>query len=177
MMSFSVVVVQYLVPCAIVTCCYFSICRYVGNPLPLSSTATQRRLQKRRKRSNRMLIVVTITHFMSWLPLNLANVIMTTFDSDKKPLFEDIENLFVLYAACHLASMTSAISNPLLYGFMNSNFRDQFRKIWKHIKTCTKINRNQRDNSTQLRSTLRMSRRTKQTENSEGLVTVQKESC
>ena len=103
---------------------------------------------------------------------------MTTFDSDEKPLFEDIENLFILYAACHLTSMTSAISNPLLYGFMNGNFREQFRKIWKHIKTCTKIDRNQRNNSTNTnRSSLRMSRRTKQTEgHSEGLVTVQKES-
>ena len=88
-----------------------------------------------------MLMTVTITHFMSWLPLNVANVIITTFDSDKTPLFDNIEHLFILYAICHLASMTSAISNPLLYGFMNGNFRNQFKKIWTHLKSCSRMKR------------------------------------
>ena len=30
--------------------------------------------------------------------------------------------------------MTSAISNPILYGFMNENFREEFSKIWKKMK-------------------------------------------
>ena len=82
-----------------------------------------------------MLIVVSIAHFMSWLPLNVVNVIMTTFDSEETPLFHDVENLFITYAICHMASMTSAISNPILYGYMNENFRAQFRKIRRKVKT------------------------------------------
>ena len=140
MMSFSVVIVQYLIPCAVVTGCYISICR-LPNPPPMSNQGSRRKIHKRRKRSNRMLIAVTITHFMSWLPLNVANVVITTLDSDKKPLIKNVENLFILYAICHLASMTSAISNPLLYGFMNGNFRNQFVKIWEHIKKCRKFRR------------------------------------
>ncbi len=60
---------------------------------------------------------------------------MTTLDSEEKPLFEDVENLYLTYAVCHLSSMTSAISNPVMYGFMNENFRQEFVKIWSHIKT------------------------------------------
>ena len=41
-MSFSVVVVQYLVPCAIVTVCYLSICR-LPNPPPMASNCSRRR--------------------------------------------------------------------------------------------------------------------------------------
>ena len=64
-------------------------------------------------------------------------------DSDKKPLFKDVENLYITYAICHIASMTSAISNPILYGFMNENFREEFSKIWKSLKQksicCEKV--------------------------------------
>ena len=39
--------------------------------------------------------------------------------------------------------MTSAISNPILYGFMNENFRIEFSKIWKNLKQksscCKKV--------------------------------------
>ena len=55
-------------------------------------------------------------------------------DSGENPLFQDVENLYITYAICHLASMTSAISNPILYGFMNENFREEFSKIWKRMK-------------------------------------------
>ena len=94
------------------------------------------RTMARRRRSNKMLIIVTVTHFLSWLPLNVVNIIFTTFDSDKTPLFSNIEHLFITYAVCHLASMTSAVSNPILYGFMNENFRREFKNIWLGLKKC-----------------------------------------
>ena len=59
-------------------------------------------------------------------------------DSEEKPLFHDIENLYILYAVCHIASMTSAISNPILYGFMNENFRKEFSNIWTSLKRCSR---------------------------------------
>ena len=56
------------------------------------------RIMARRRRSNKMLIIVTVTHFLSWLPLNVVNIIFTTFDSDKTPLFSNIEHIFITYA-------------------------------------------------------------------------------
>ena len=136
-MSFSVVIVQYLLPCAVVTMSYISICRYLDNkPILTTCNAKQNQIMARRKRNNRMLIIVSITHFMSWLPLNVVNVIITALDSADSPLFKNVENLLITYAICHLASMTSAISNPLLYGFMNENFRGEFRKILRSIRNC-----------------------------------------
>jgi len=174
-MSFSVVVVQYLVPCAIVTVCYLSICR-LPNPPPMASNCSRRRIVKRRKKSNQMLIAVTITHFLSWLPLNVANVIITTFDSDKTPLFENIEHLFILYAICHWASMSSIILNPLLYGFMNGNFRNQFRKIWTSLKNCSRLKRSDSGINQSEGLALRLSRLNSTKRNgvecSEGLVTI-----
>ena len=123
-----------------------------------------------------MLIAVTITHFLSWLPLNVANVIITTFDSDKTPLFENIEHLFILYAICHWASMSSIILNPLLYGFMNGNFRNQFRKIWTSLKNCSRLKRSDSGINQSEGLALRLSRLNSTKRNgvecSEGLVTI-----
>ena len=134
------------------------------------------RIVKRRKKSNQMLIAVTITHFLSWLPLNVANVIITTFDSDKTPLFENIEHLFILYAICHWASMSSIILNPLLYGFMNGNFRNQFRKIWTSLKNCSRLKRSDSGINQSEGLALRLSRLNSTKRNgvecSEGLVTI-----
>ena len=47
----------------------------------------QKQILAKRRRSNKMLIVVSVAHFMSWLPLNVANVIITSFDSEQTPLF------------------------------------------------------------------------------------------
>jgi len=137
LLSLGTVVLQYLVPCAIVTFCYSSISRYLANRPILSNNVRQQKILARRRRNNFMLIVVSVTHFTSWLPLNVANVVITTMDSEKTPLFHNIENLYILYAVCHIASMTSAISNPILYGFMNENFRKEFSNIWTSLKRCS----------------------------------------
>ena len=44
--------------------------------------------------------------------------------------------MLVVYAACHLCGMSSACSNPFLYGWLNHNFRHEFSKmflspVWK----------------------------------------------
>ncbi len=62
---------------------------------------------------------------------------MTSFDSEEEPLFEDVKNLYIAYAVCHLTSMTSAISNPILYGFLNENFREEFYKILRKLKSSS----------------------------------------
>ena len=138
-MSICVIVVQYCVPCALVTFYYISICRFLAARPILVSDERQKQILAKRRKNNRMLIAVTVAHFTSWLPLNMINIILTMFDSDESPLFTNVEHLYIAYAMCHLASMTSAISNPVLYGFMNDNFRGEFDKIWQRFSKCKKV--------------------------------------
>ena len=49
-----------------------------------------------------MLIMVASTHFLSWLPLNVINLIMNAFDTEDDPLFTNSESLLLTYAICHL---------------------------------------------------------------------------
>ena len=55
-----------------------------------------------------------------------SNVVVDTFD-----LFGgDTEPMLITYAVCHMTGMSSACANPLLYGWLNDNFRKEFREIW-----------------------------------------------
>ena len=132
-MSIGVIIIQYCIPVFIVTFYYISICRFLATRPILTSNQRHKQILAKRRKNNWMLIAVTFAHFISWLPLNLINIILTIYDSIGKPLFANIEHLYIAYAMCHLASMTSAISNPVLYGFMNENFRAEFDNIWHRL--------------------------------------------
>ena len=105
----------------------------------MMSDARQKIIEAKRKRNNYMLILVAVTHFLSWLPLNMVNLIMSLFETDENenPLFSDMESMLVTYAICHLASMLSVVVNPILYGFMNENFQKEFAKIFDKCVSFT----------------------------------------
>ena len=89
--------------------------------VPLSSHRRSRQMERRRK-TNRMLITVTIIFFVSWAPLNLFNILIDTFEP-----FDNSESsskmMLKIFAFCHLMAMTSVVTNPVMYGFLNENFK------------------------------------------------------
>ena len=66
--------------------------------LPLSSHRRSRQME-RRKKTNRMLITVTIIFFVSWAPLNLFNILLDIFEpfdnteqADMYAMFDNVWN-------------------------------------------------------------------------------------
>jgi hypothetical protein len=39
------------------------------------------------------------------------------------------ENMMLTFLICHMVGVSSAITNPILYGFLNNNFVKEFRMI------------------------------------------------
>lgn len=77
------------------------------------------------QRTNILLISIAIIFCISWLPLNLYNLIAdisTNYDFRTQPMI-------VVYAICHMMGMSSACSNPVLYGWLNENFWKEFQEI------------------------------------------------
>ena len=69
--------VQFVLPLGVVLCMYVSIfCKLKERPLSQHSENNQRR-----RRTNIMLISVSIIFFLSWLPLNTLNFLLD-FNSD-----------------------------------------------------------------------------------------------
>lgn len=80
------------------------------------------------KKTNILLLSVAIMFGVSWLPLNIINIVNDIFNPDDGPEYR------TFFAICHMIGMSSACSNPLLYGWLNDNFRKEFVDI---LSTCT----------------------------------------
>ncbi|KAI5645740.1 7 transmembrane receptor (rhodopsin family) domain-containing protein [Phthorimaea operculella] len=104
---------QYLLPVLVVLVAHIQI---------------HRRLRGRRRTTRKtpaILIAIVITYIISWLPLNVFNL---AADLSVEPLFDE-DSMTIVYAVCHMFGMSSAVSNPLLYGWLNDNFRKEFEEI------------------------------------------------
>jgi len=81
----------------------------------------------RKRRTNRLLVLIAVVFAASWMPLNLANI-MADFSFESVQSFDArIGNL--LFPICHLLVLCSACVNPVLYGWLNDNFRREFVRL------------------------------------------------
>lgn len=91
-----------------------------------SSQKGRRQLRGRRlQRTNVLLGSIAIIFCISWLPLNLFNLIADLYNSGS---FSS-QPMMICYAVCHMMGMSSACSNPVLYGCLNENFWKEFKDI------------------------------------------------
>lgn len=122
--------IQYMLPILIVTGAYTLIYDKLKNRISVSTTTTtitDRNLERgrRMRRTNCLLFSIAIIFGISWLPLNIFNLYSDIYLTDH-PVTQSI---MVSYAVCHMIGMSSACSNPLLYGWLNENFRKEFKEI------------------------------------------------
>ncbi|XP_054708424.1 neuropeptide F receptor-like [Uloborus diversus] len=121
-------VFQYLVPIMIVSTAYFQICRKLQYRMVSKQTTLEERQARDRqrvKKTNILLISIACIFAFSWLPLNILNIVADFFYP-----FDDTSTFRIVFACCHMAGMSSACSNPLLYGWLNENFRKEFKEIF-----------------------------------------------
>ncbi|KAF5290234.1 hypothetical protein FQA39_LY14788 [Lamprigera yunnana] len=87
---------------------------------------SRRQLRGRRlQRTNLLLVSIAVIFCISWLPLNLYNLIADVWSS----MDFTSQPMKVCYAVCHMMGMSSACSNPVLYGWLNENFWKEFKDI------------------------------------------------
>ncbi|XP_034254356.1 neuropeptide F receptor-like [Thrips palmi] len=87
----------------------------------ISAYLHSRPMQWRRRRSRRTALVlgtVAAVFTFSWLPLTAFQLLVTNPGQHR-----------VMFACCHLLAMSSTLSNPLLYGWLNSHFRREIRAM------------------------------------------------
>ncbi|KAI1289132.1 Neuropeptide F receptor [Halotydeus destructor] len=131
--------VQYVMPISIVTITYQRICKKLKRRMEEKSLATQiertrEKAERNFKRTNKLLISISLIFGLSWLPLNLVNA----FADLSSNLFENRKSFLVVFALCHMVGMSSACSNPLLYGWLNDTFRKEFTELFSSFRCCGK---------------------------------------
>lgn len=104
---------QYLLPVLVVVIAHIQIHKSIRG---------RRRITRK---TPAILIAIAVTYVISWLPLNVFNL---TADFSSEPILDE-KSMTITYAVCHMFGMSSAVSNPLLYGWLNDNFRKEFEEI------------------------------------------------
>ena len=84
---------------------------------------------EKRRRTNIMILSITLIFFVSWLPLNVFNFCMDMYPETMTSLI--LGNETVIYALLHLFGLCNALTNPILYGYLNENFRKEYKSVYR----------------------------------------------
>ncbi|XP_063786645.1 neuropeptide Y receptor type 2-like [Pseudophryne corroboree] len=115
--SVSMLLLQYILPLVVICYAYIRIWLKLKNhisPTPRCET------QQRRKNTTKMLVVMVVVFAVCWLPFH---VFQLAIDLDWVLLFQEYKLLYTIF---HVIAMCSTFVNPLLYGWMNKNYRNGF---------------------------------------------------
>ncbi|KAH3785005.1 neuropeptide F receptor-like [Dreissena polymorpha] len=139
--SVASMVVQYILPVITVSIAHARICnklkyRMVNRRPPSSGDANASQMGStnrnrdnraaRKRKTNILLAMIAVVFVFSWLPLNISNILVEFQFQIFRNRGIDINLVFVI---CHMLVLSSACSNPVLYGWLNENFNKEFRKI------------------------------------------------
>ena len=71
-----------------------------------------------------MLIVVALTYALCWLPLHVITIV-----GDVNPRIYDKEYVHVIWLFAHWLAISNCFSNPVIYFWLNSGFRQGLLRI------------------------------------------------
>ena len=128
----SLLVFQYFLPLGLIAVCYLSIFLRLRRRKDMVERARDSSRDNRAKGSRRinvMLGSIVALFAVCWLPLNIFN---TVFDWHHELMVSWQHNL--IFSVCHLVAMASTCVNPIVYGFLNSNFQKQLKATLSHCR-------------------------------------------
>ncbi|XP_023694144.1 neuropeptide Y receptor Y8b isoform X1 [Paramormyrops kingsleyae] len=120
----SLLLFQYCLPLSLILVCYLRIFLRLRRRKDMVERTRDPRQKKAKgsKRVNVMLASIVAVFALCWLPLNVFNTLFDWHHWAIPSCQHDI-----IFSACHLTAMASTCVNPVIYGFLNSNFQKELR--------------------------------------------------
>uniref|UniRef100_A0A8C4ZR17 Neuropeptide Y receptor Y8a n=1 Tax=Gadus morhua TaxID=8049 RepID=A0A8C4ZR17_GADMO len=115
----SLLLFQYCLPLLLVLYCYLRIFLRLRRRRDMMERS---RKTQGARRINAMLAAIVAAFALCWLPLTVFN---TLFDWNHQALPACQHD--AVFSACHLTAMASTCVNPVVYGFLNSNFQKELK--------------------------------------------------
>lgn len=119
---------QFIIPFLLIAFCYICVSLRLKDRAknkPGSKNSKKEEADRERKRrTNRMLIAMVVIFLVSWLPLNVINIV-NDFHED----FGTWTYYLISFFMVHSMAMSSTCYNPFLYAWLNENFRKEFKQV------------------------------------------------
>ncbi|XP_056418140.1 neuropeptide Y receptor type 2 isoform X2 [Hyla sarda] len=122
--SISMLLIQYILPLIIISFAYIRIWTKLKNHV--SPGGGNDHYHQRRRKTTKMLVAVVVVFAVCWLPFHAFQL---ASDIDSKVL--DLNEYKLIYTIFHVIAMCSTFANPILYGWMNNNYRTAFLTAFK----------------------------------------------
>ncbi|XP_051869448.1 neuropeptide Y receptor type 2-like [Pristis pectinata] len=116
--SITMFILQYALPLLIISYAYTRIWIKLKKH---TSPGMRKDAHYRRRQTTKMLVMVVVVFAICWLPFHLFQLL-----SDLDGRFLQLREYKLLYTVFHVVAMCSTFANPLLYGWMNRNYRKGF---------------------------------------------------
>lgn len=118
-MKICVFIIAFVVPVLVITICYgLMILRLKSVRLLSGSKEKDRNL----RRITRMVLVVVAAFIICWTPIHIFIIVKTMVDIDHKNLV-----VMACWHLCIALGYTNSSLNPILYAFLDENFKRCFR--------------------------------------------------
>ncbi|XP_034254700.1 prolactin-releasing peptide receptor-like [Thrips palmi] len=121
-------VLQFLVPLVVIAFAYICVSVRLSDHARLKpgckSSRKEEADRERKRRTNRMLIAMVTVFGMSWMPLNVINLI-----NDIHMSIGNWRYYNLVFFMVHALAMSSTCYNPFLYAWLNDNFRKEFKQL------------------------------------------------
>ncbi|KAK7871026.1 hypothetical protein R5R35_014090 [Gryllus longicercus] len=119
---------QFVLPFFIIAFCYVKVSLKLNDRARCKPGAKNSRKEEadreRKRRTNRMLIAMVAIFGISWLPLNLINIINDVYVQTGTWKYYNL-----CFFMVHAVAMSSTCYNPFLYAWLNENFRKEFKQV------------------------------------------------
>ncbi|XP_050420820.1 neuropeptide Y receptor type 6-like [Adelges cooleyi] len=132
-------IIQFGVPFAAISLIHIKISSYLtvhlNHPAVPSRDINCRRVRRELSRNRRTMYILTsiaVAFAVSWLPLTLFTLCVEFHPE----LFKSPEHMYLTFGVVHLIAMSSTCTNPLLYGWLNTNFRRDISSIFRQVCYC-----------------------------------------
>ncbi|XP_062910918.1 neuropeptide Y receptor type 2-like [Mobula hypostoma] len=116
-------VLQYALPLLLISYAYARIWIKLKKHV---SPCLGRDAQDRRRKTTKMLVMVVVVFAVCWLPFHVFQLL-----SDLDGRFLRFHDYKLVYTVFHVLAMGSTFANPLLYGWMNTNYRHGFVRFFR----------------------------------------------
>ncbi|KAA0195326.1 hypothetical protein HAZT_HAZT002919 [Hyalella azteca] len=112
--------IQYIIPILVLVSVHINIKNFL-NKHQMHNLSAARKTQEldRNRRTTILLTTIACTFAVSWLPWHVVNL-LADFN-----YFHSPEYFYAIFGACHILAMSTACSNPVLYGWLNTNLKKE----------------------------------------------------